>query len=164
MAASRKQGVIGLLGPGDFLGEGGLAGQSSHTSSATAILPSAIIAVGTHDMRHLLRADPAMSDRFIAHMLARNIRSESALVDHLFNACEQRLARTLLQLAASGTLGPPDHVMLHITQETLGAMVGTTRSRVNLILNRFRKRGFVEYAGPRHLKINRALLAMIVDD
>jgi len=99
--------VIGLSGGGDFLGEEGLAGQTAHTSSAIAILPSAIIAVGTHDMRRLLRTDPTMSDRFIAHMLARHIRSESDLLDHLLNACEQRLARALLRLAAPGTLGPP---------------------------------------------------------
>jgi CRP/FNR family transcriptional regulator, cyclic AMP receptor protein len=102
-----KEAVVALLGPGDFLGEGGLAGQPSRTSSATAITPSAVVAIPKHQMLHILHAQHAMSDRFIAHILARNIRIEEELIDHLFNSSEKRLARTLLLLARHGTATAP---------------------------------------------------------
>jgi CRP/FNR family cyclic AMP-dependent transcriptional regulator len=158
-----KEGVMAILGSGDFLGEGCLAGQPSHTASATAMTPSSIIGIGKHEMLRLLRVQHAMSDRFIAHMLARNIRTESDLVDHLFNSSEKRLARTLLLLAGYDKPSAPDHVMLTISQETLATMVGTTRSRINLFLKHFKTRGFIEYEG-RALKIDRSLLTMVLDE
>jgi CRP/FNR family cyclic AMP-dependent transcriptional regulator len=145
MSITGKEGVTALLGVGDFLGEGGLAGQPSYTSTATALAASTIIAVGTHPMRRLLHEQPAMADRFIAHLLVRNIRSEANLVDHLFNVGEKRLARTLVLLAKYCTARAPDQVPLRISQETLGAMVGTTRSRINLFLQKFKKHGYVTY-------------------
>jgi CRP-like cAMP-binding protein len=164
MSATGKDGVVATLGVGDFLGEGSLAGQPYHTHSATAITTSTIVAVGKSDMLQLLRQEPAMSDRFIAHLLARNIRSESDLVDHLFNGCQLRLARTLLLLAGYGNASPSKEVTLTITQDTLAAMVGTTRPRINRFLGHFKQRGFVEYVGPSVIKINPSLVAMVVDD
>ncbi len=162
-----KEAVVAVLGPGDFLGEGGLAGQPSHLSSATAITPSAIVAIGKHTMLGLLHKQHAMSDRFIAHMLARNIRFEEDLIDHLFNSSEKRLARTLLLLGGYGKPSKPstpDRLALKISQETLAEMVGTTRSRVNFFLNKFRKLGFIEYDGQRPLTINRSLLSVVLHD
>jgi CRP/FNR family transcriptional regulator, cyclic AMP receptor protein len=153
-----------VLGPGDFLGEGGLAGQPSHLSSATAITPSAIVAIGKHTMLGLLHQQHAMSDRFIAHMLARNIRCEEDLIDHLFNSSEKRLARTLLLLGGYGKPSTPDRLALKISQETLAEMIGTTRSRVNFFLNKFRKLGFIEYDGRLPLKINSSLLSVVLHD
>jgi CRP-like cAMP-binding protein len=164
MSATGKEGVVAILGAGDFLGEGCLAGHRSYTRSATAIAPSTILAVGKHHMLGLLHQQHAMSDRFIAHMLVRNIRSEADLVDRLFNSSEKRLARTLLLLAGYGSSSAPDHVLLRISQETLAAMVGTTRSRINIFLQRFKKRGFVEYAKPGALTIHPSLLTMLLDE
>jgi len=159
-----KEAVVALLGPGDFLGEGGLAGQPSHPNSATAITPSAVAAIPTHHMRRLLHAEHAMSDRFIAHVLARNIRIEEELIDHLFNSSEKRLARTLLLLARHGTPSAPNRVVLRISQGTLAEMIGTTRSRVNFFLNKFRKLGFIEYDGRLPLKINPSLLTTLLHE
>ena len=141
-----KEGVVALLGAGDFLGEDCLAGQPSYRASAAAITPSMIVGVDKRHMLRLLREQHAMSDRFIAHLLVRNMRSEEHLADHLFNSGQQRLARTLLLLAGYGKPSPPDHVLLlRISQETLAAIVGTTRSRINIFLRQFKKRGFIEY-------------------
>jgi CRP/FNR family cyclic AMP-dependent transcriptional regulator len=159
-----KVGVVAVLGAGNFLGEGSLAGQPLYPHSATAITASAILAVGKRDMLRLLHHEHRMSDRFIAQMLVRNLRSESDLVDHLVNSCERRLARTLLLLAGYGKGTLPDAVLLTLSQETLGAMVGTTRSRINLLLHKFKKRGFIEYAGPCILKIHSSLLTMVLDE
>jgi CRP/FNR family cyclic AMP-dependent transcriptional regulator len=162
-----KEAVVAVLGPGDFLGEGGLAGQPSHLGSATAITPSAILAIGKQQMLGLLHKQHAMSDRFIAHMLARNIRIEEDLLDHLFNSSERRLARTLLLLVGYGKPrkpSTPDRLALKISQETLAEMIGTTRSRVNFFLNKFRKLGFIEYDGQLPLKINRSLLSVVLHD
>jgi CRP/FNR family cyclic AMP-dependent transcriptional regulator len=159
-----KEAVVALLGPGDFLGEDGLAGQPSHRNTATAITPSAVVAIPTPDMRRLLHAQQALSDRFIAHLLARNIRREAELIDHLFNSIEKRLARTLVRLAGHGTPNAPDRVVLRISQETLAEMIGTTRSRVNFFLNRFRRLGFIEYDGRLPLKVNRSLLTTMLHE
>lgn len=142
-SATGKEGIVAVLGAGDFLGEGCLAGQPCFTGSATALKSSTVIAVGKHHMLRLLHQQHAMSDRFIARMLVRNLRSEADLVDHLFNSCERRLARTLLLLAGYDKPNPPNPI-LNISQETLGAMVGTTRSRINVLLNAFKARGFID--------------------
>jgi CRP/FNR family cyclic AMP-dependent transcriptional regulator len=124
--------------------------------------PSAVIGLGKDEMLRLLRVQHALSDRFIAHMLARNIRSESDLIDHLFNSSEKRLARTLLMLAGYDKPSAPDHVVLTISQETLATMVGTTRSRVNFFLKTFKRRGFIEFDG-RALTIHRSLLTRVLE-
>ena len=159
-----KEAVVALLGPGDFLGEAGLAGQPSHRNSATAITPSAVVAIAKHQMLRLLHAQHALSDRFIAHILARNIRIEAELIDHLFHSSEKRLARTLVLLARHGRPSAPDCVVLQITQGTLAEMIGTTRSRVNFFLNKFRKRGFIEYDGRPPIKINPSLLTTMLHE
>jgi CRP/FNR family cyclic AMP-dependent transcriptional regulator len=159
-----KEAVVALLGPGDFLGEGGLAGQPWQTSSATAITPSAVVAIAKHQMLRILHAQRAMSDRFIAHILARNIRIEEELIDHLFNSSEKRLARTLLLLARQRTPSAPDRIVLRVSQGTLAEMIGTTRSRVNFFLNKFRKLGLIEYDGQCPLKINPSLLTTMLHE
>jgi CRP/FNR family cyclic AMP-dependent transcriptional regulator len=159
-----KEAVVALLGSGDFLGEGGLAGQPSQLNSATAITPSAVVAIAKHHMLRILHAHHAMSDRFIAHMLARNIRSEEELIDHLLNSSEKRLARTLLLLARHGTPSAPNCIVLKISQGTLAEMIGTTRSRVNFFLNKFRKLGLIEYAGQLPLTVNPARLTRLLHE
>jgi CRP/FNR family cyclic AMP-dependent transcriptional regulator len=126
-----KEAVVAVLGPGDFLGEAGLAGVPSHGYSATALVPSAILMIGKAQMLRLLHEHHALSDRFIAHMLARNIRIEEELVDHVFSSSEKRLARTLLRLAREGTEDTPACLLPKMSQGTLAEMVGTTRSRIN---------------------------------
>jgi CRP-like cAMP-binding protein len=164
LSPAGKEAVVALLGPGDFLGEDGLTGQPSRRNTATAITPTAVVAIPTHDMRRLLHAQQALSDRFIAHVLTRNIRIEAELIDHLFNSSEKRLARTLVRLARHGRPSAPDRVVLRISQETLAEMIGTTRSRVNFFLNKFRKLGFIEYDGRLPLKINPSLLTTMLHE
>jgi CRP-like cAMP-binding protein len=157
-----REAVVAMLGPGDFFGEGCLAGQSVRMSSATAVTGSAILAMKKPVMERLLRQEPAFSDRFITHMLGRNIRIEEDLIDQLFNSSEKRLARALLLLARYGKQDKPQRIVPKISQETLASMVGTTRSRVNFFLNKFRKLGFIEYNG--ELKINSSLLTVVLHD
>jgi CRP/FNR family transcriptional regulator, cyclic AMP receptor protein len=157
-----KEAVVGVLGRGDFFGEGALAGQPVRLATATAMTASRILAVPKRQMIRLLHHQHALSDRFIAHMLARNTRLEEDLVDQLFNASEKRLARTLLLLARYGKPDGPRHVLPRISQEVLAEMIGTTRSRVNLFMNKFRKLGFIEYNGG--LKVHRALLSVVLHD
>ena len=159
-----REAVVAMLGPGDFFGEGCLAGQRFRMGSATAITASTILLVGKEKMVGLLHKQHAMSDRFISHMLARNIRIEEDLIDQLFNSSEQRLARTLLLLARYGKQDKPVRVVPKISQETLAKMVGTTRSRVNFFLNKFKKLGFIEYDGELPLKINSSLLSVVLHD
>ena len=140
-----KEAVVAMLGPGDFFGEGCLAGQPVRMGSATAITPSAILRVEKAQMVRLLQRQHEMSDRFIAHMLTRNIRIEEDLIDQLFNSSEKRLARTLLLLARYGKEDKPIRTVPRVSQETLAEIVGTTRSRVNFFLNKFKKLGFIEY-------------------
>jgi CRP-like cAMP-binding protein len=164
LSKTGKEAVVAMLGPGDFFGEGCLAGQPFRMGSATAITPSTILLVGKEKMVGLLHKQHSMSDRFISHMLARNIRIEEDLIDQLFNSSEKRLARTLLLLARYGKQDKPARVVPRISQETLAEMVGTTRSRVNFFLNKFKKLGFIEYDGELPLKINSSLLSVVLHD
>ena len=164
LSKTGKEAVVAMLGPGDFFGEGCLAGQASRMGSATAITPSSVLLVRKSKMVQLLHKQHAMSDRFISHMLARNIRIEEDLVDQLFNSSEKRLARTLLLLARYGKQDKPARVVPKISQATLAEMVGTTRSRVNFFLNKFKKLGFIEYDGELPLKINSSLLSVVLHD
>jgi CRP-like cAMP-binding protein len=164
LSKTGREAVVAMLGPGDFFGEGCLAGQRVRMGSATAITPSAILLVGKEKMVRLLHQQHAMSDRFISHMLSRNSRIEEDLIDQLFNSSEKRLARTLLLLARYGKQDKPARVVPRISQETLAEMVGTTRSRVNFFLNKFKRLGFIEYNGNIPLKINSSLLSVVLHD
>ena len=161
LSKTGKEAVVAMLGPGDFFGEGCLAGQPFRIGSATAITPSVILLVNKAKMIRLLHKQHAMSDRFISHMLSRNIRIEADLVDHLFNSSEKRLARTLLLLARYGE-NNPSRTLPKISQETLAEMIGATRSRVNFFMNKFRKLGLIEYNGG--LKVNHSLLSIVLHD
>ena len=162
VSTAGKEAVVAILGPGDFLGEGCLAGQPRRMATATAIGPTTVQRIGKDEMTRTLHTQPALSDRFIGHMLARNIRIEEDLVDQLFNSSEKRLARTLLLLARYGDTATPQRLLPRLSQETLAEIVGTTRSRVNFFLNKFRKLGFIEYNGG--LTINGALLSVVLHD
>ena len=140
-----KEAVVAMLGPGDFFGEQALAGHPVRLTTATALTATTVMIVQKREMLRLLHEQRAVSDRFITYMLARNIRIEADLVDHLFNSSEKRLARTLLLLARYGKPDQTHFVLPRISQETLAEMVGTTRSRVNFFMNKFKKLGFVEY-------------------
>jgi CRP-like cAMP-binding protein len=164
LSQTGREAVVAMLGPGDFFGEGCLAGQPFRMGTATAITPSTILLVGKKAMVGLLHRQHAMSDRFISHLLARNIRVEEDLVDQLFNSSEKRLARTLLLLARYGKQNKPVRVVPRISQTTLAEMVGTTRSRVNFFLNKFKRLGFIEYDGALPLKINNSLLSVVLHD
>ena len=142
-----KEAVVAVLGPGDFFGEGCLAGQPLRMGTATAITPTTALVIEKKEMIRVLHAEHEFSDRFITYMLARNIRIEEDLVDQLFNSSEKRLARTLLLLARYGQEDKPQKVLPKISQEMLAEMVGTTRSRVNFFMNKFRKLGFIKYNG-----------------
>jgi CRP-like cAMP-binding protein len=164
LSKNGREAVVAMLGPGDFFGEGCLAGQPVRMGHASAITPSTILLIGKAKMVGLLHKQRAMSDRFITHMLARNIRIEEDLIDQLFNSSEKRLARTLLLLARYGKQHRPARVVAKISQETLAKMIGTTRSRVNFFLNKFKKLGFIEYDGDLPLKINSSLLSVVLHD
>jgi CRP/FNR family transcriptional regulator, cyclic AMP receptor protein len=164
LSKTGREAVVAMLGPGDFFGEGCLAGQRVRMGSATALAATAILRVGRLQMVKLLHKQHDLSDRFIAHMLARNIRIEEDLIDQLFNSAEKRLARTLLLLARYGKQDHPITVVPRISQETLAEMIGTTRSRVNFFLNKFKKLGFIEYDGELPLKINSSLLSVVLHD
>jgi CRP/FNR family cyclic AMP-dependent transcriptional regulator len=164
LSKTGREAVVAMLGPGDFFGEGCLAGQPVRMGSATAITPSVILLVGKEKMVRLLHKQHGMSDRFISHMLSRNIRIEEDLIDQLFNSSEKRLARTLLLLARYGKQDKPARVVPKISQETLAEMIGTTRSRVNFFLNKFKRLGFIEYNGDIPLKINSSLLSVVLHD
>jgi CRP-like cAMP-binding protein len=162
LSNSGKEAIVAVLGPGDFLGESALAGHPIRLETATATTASTLLIVPKRQMIRLLHSQRAFSDRFIAHMLLRNARLEADLVDHLFNSSEKRLARTLLLLARYGKENQPQRLLPRISQETLAEMVGTTRSRVNFFMNKFKKLGFIEYDGG--LKINPSLLTVVVHD
>jgi CRP/FNR family cyclic AMP-dependent transcriptional regulator len=157
-----KEAVIAILGPGDFFGEGCLAGQPVCMGTATAILPTSILFIEKSEMMRVLHAEHELSDIFISHMLTRNIRIEEDLVDQLFNSSEKRLARALLLLARYGKEDQPHGVLPKISQETLAEMIGTTRSRVNFFMNKFRKMGFIKYNGT--LQINTSLLSIVLHE
>jgi CRP/FNR family cyclic AMP-dependent transcriptional regulator len=162
LSKTGREAVVAMLGPGDFFGEGCLAGQRIRMGSATALVPSAILRVGKDQMARLLHKQHAMSDRFIAHILARNIRIEEDLIDQLFNSSEKRLARTLLLLARYGKHDQPVGAVPPISQETLAEMVGTTRSRVNFFMRKFQRLGFIDYTDG--LKVNNSLLTVVLHD
>jgi CRP/FNR family cyclic AMP-dependent transcriptional regulator len=158
-----KEAIVATLGPGDFLGEGSLAGHPVRLETATATMVTSVLLLPRRQMIRLLHSEPAFSDRFIEHMVIRNARLEADLVDQLFNSGEKRLARTLLLLARYGNGDKPQRVLPAVSQEALAEMIGTTRSRVNFFLNRFRKRGFIEYDGAG-LTINPSLLSVVVHE
>jgi CRP/FNR family transcriptional regulator, cyclic AMP receptor protein len=164
LSKSGKEAVVAMLGPGDFFGEGCLAGQTIRMGTATAITPSSILLLSKAKMVKLLHTQPAMAERFLTHMLTRNIRIEEDLIDQLFNSSEKRLARTLLLLARYGRQNKPIRSVPQISQETLAEMIGTTRSRVNFFLNKFKRLGFIEYEGEQPIKINNSLLSVVLHD
>jgi len=157
-----KEAVVAVLGPGDFFGEGCLAAQPIRMGTATSIAPTTALVIEKSEMIRVLHYEHEFSDRFISFMLARNIRIEEDLVDQLFNSSEKRLARTLLLLARYGKEDKPQRVLPKVSQEMLAEMVGTTRSRVNFFMNKFRKLGFIKYNGG--LQINTSLLSVVLHD
>ncbi|MGC1906125.1 MAG: Crp/Fnr family transcriptional regulator [Candidatus Acidiferrum sp.] len=159
---SGKEAVVAIFGSGDFFGEGGMAGQKLRMATATAVVPTAILIIEKDEMARVLHTEHALSDRFISHILARNIRVEADLVDQLFNSTEKRLARTLLLLARYGEEGQSEKILQKVSQETLAEMIGTTRSRVNMFMTKFRKLGLIEYNG--RIKINKSLLTVVLHE
>ena len=157
-----REAIVAMLAPGDFFGEGCLAGQPFRMGTATALVPTTVLRIQKRAMMRSLHEQSALSDRFIAHMLVRNLRIEEDLVDQLFNLSEKRLARVLLLLARYGDEGAPGRVLPRVSQETLADMVGTTRSRVNAFMNKFRKLGFIKGNGT--LTVDRALLSVVLHD
>jgi len=145
--ATGKEAVVAVLGPGDFFGEGCLAGQSIRIGTATAIAASTVLVIEKKEMNRVLHQEHELSDRFISYILSRNIRVEEDLVDQLFNSTEKRLARTLLMLARYGKEDQPQKVLAKVSQQTLAEMIGTTRSRVNLFMNKFKRLGFIDTNG-----------------
>jgi len=157
-----KEAVVAVLEAAHFFGEGCLAGQAQWMASATAMTASTIVVVDRQEMVRQLHARPAFADRFLTHMLTRNIRIEEDLIDQLFNSSEKRLARTLLLLARYGEPEASHRTLPRVSQETLAEMVGTTRPRVNFFMNKFRKLGFIEYNGG--LKVYNSLLSVVLRD
>ena len=158
-----KEAVVAVLGAGDFFGEGCLAGQPLRIGTATAVTPTTVMSIEKNEMSRVLHSEHAFSDRFIAHMLSRNIRVEEDLVDQLFNSSEKRLARALLLLARYGKEDKPEKVVPKISQELLAEMVGTTRSRVNFFMNKFRALGLISYSSGS-LQINKSLLSVVLHE
>src|SRR3984885_1023774 len=157
-----KEAVIGILGPGDFFGENCMSGLPFRMSTATAIMGTSVLAIEKSEMIRALRAEHAFSDRFISYMLSRNLRVEEDLIDQLFNSTEKRPARTLLLLASYGKQGQPQKTLPKISQEVLAGMIGTTRPRVNIFMNKFRKLGFIEYKNT--IRINNSLLNVVLHE
>jgi CRP/FNR family cyclic AMP-dependent transcriptional regulator len=159
-----KEAVVAILGPGDFFGEGCLAGQRVCMTTATTITSVQVLVLAKDKMIRALHDEHEFSDCFIAFMLARNLRIEEDLVDQLFNSSEKRLARTLLLLARYGAPGTPEAVLPRVSQETLSEMIGTTRSRVNFFMNKFRRLGFIQYSNNNQIYINHSLLSVVLHD
>jgi CRP/FNR family cyclic AMP-dependent transcriptional regulator len=158
-----KEAVVAILGPGDFVGEGCLAGQRARIATATAIGVTTVLTIQKDAMILVMHTEPKFANRFMSYMLARNIRIEEDLIDQLFNSSEKRLARTLLLLAHYGkNNAEPEKVITKISQQTLAEMIGTTRSRVNFFMNRFRKLGFIQYNG--EIRVNSSLLTVLLRD
>jgi CRP-like cAMP-binding protein len=160
--AAGKEAIIAILGPGDFFGEGCLAGQPLRIGNATALTPSTVLVIDKKEMQKVLHEQHELSDLFINFVLTRNIRIEEDLVDQLFNSTEKRLARTLLLLARYGKQEQPQRVLPKVSQETLAEMIGTTRTRVNLFMNKFKKLGFIKYNGG--IQIDASLLSVVLHD
>ena len=159
---SGKEAVVAMFGPTDFFGEGCMAGQTVRMGTTFAVTPTTVLVIQKKELLRALHAENKLSDHFIAYMLARNIRVEEDLIDQLFNSSEKRLARTLLLLARYGKQEQPDRVLPKVSQDTLASMVGTTRSRVNFFMNKFRKLGFIEYNGK--IKVNKSLLTVVLHE
>jgi CRP/FNR family transcriptional regulator, cyclic AMP receptor protein len=157
-----KEAVVAILGPGDFLGEGGLASQTVRISTATAITPTTLLVIKKNEMVRALHAKHEFSDRFISFMLSRNMRTEEALIDQLFNSSEKRLARALLLLTQYGRWDEPLKLLPTVSQEMLAEMIGTTRTRVSFFMTKFRKLGFIGYEGGLH--INPTLLSVFLHE
>jgi CRP/FNR family transcriptional regulator, cyclic AMP receptor protein len=158
-----KEAVVAILGPGDFFGEACLGGQSLCMATATTISPTTVLVIEKNEMIRVLHKEHDFSDRFIAYMLARNIRVEEDLIDQLFNSSEKRLARTLLLLARYGAPGDPRKSLPKVSQETLAEMIGTTRSRVNFFMKKFRNMGFIHYTN-RKIHVDKSLLSVVLHD
>jgi CRP-like cAMP-binding protein len=157
-----KEAVVALFGPGDFLGEGSMTTQTTRTGTATAVVPTTVLIIAKDEMRRVLHEESELSDRFIRCMVARSTRAEADLIDQFFNSTEKRLARTLLLLARYGADDQPERVLHKVSQETLAEMIGTTRSRVSLFMNKFRKLGFIEYDS--EIKVNKSLLNVVLHE
>jgi len=162
LSKSGREAVVAMLGAGEFFGEGCLAGQPVRMGTARSVTASTILLVDKNRMVRLLHSQRGLSDRFIAHMLARNIRIEEDLIDQLFNSSEKRLARALLLLARYGKHDRPVRAVPKVSQETLAEMVGTTRSRVNFFMKKFERLGFITYKNG--LKVNNSLLTVVLHD
>ena len=162
LSRTGKEAVVAMLGPGDFFGEGALTGQSIRIGTATATMATTALVIDKAVMLQLLHDEPTFSERFMSYILTRNLRIEADLIDQLFNSSEKRLARVLLLLARYGDQGGPERRIPEISQETLAEMVGTTRSRVNFFMNKFRDLGFIEYNGD--IKVNSSLLSVVLHD
>jgi CRP-like cAMP-binding protein len=158
-----REAIVAMLGPGDFFGEGGLAGQSVRRTTATALTPTTALVIGKAEMIRVLRAEHALSDRFIAYMLSRNIRIEEDLLDQLFDSAEKGLARALLLRARYGTKDKPDRILPNISPAALAKMVGTTPERLSGILEKFTRLGFIE-EGPAGMAISTSLLSVVLHD
>jgi CRP/FNR family transcriptional regulator, cyclic AMP receptor protein len=161
LSRTGKEAVVAVLGQGDFFGEGCLAAQPRRIATASAMSATTVLVVEKPQMLEMLHTQPALAERFLAHMLARNIRVEEDLVDQLFNSSEKRLARVLLLLARYGKPDQPLRIP-KMSQETLAEIIGTTRSRVNFFMNKFRDLGFIEYNG--EIKVNSSLLTVVLHD
>jgi CRP/FNR family cyclic AMP-dependent transcriptional regulator len=162
LSAGGKEAIVAILGPGAFFGEGCLAGQPVRMGNATSMTPSTVLVIDKNEMAKVLHTQHELSDLFINFVLTRNIRIEEDLVDQLFNSTEKRLARTLLLLARYGKQEQPHRVLPKVSQETLAEMIGTTRTRVNLFMNKFKKLGFIRYNGG--IEINTSLLSVVLHD
>jgi CRP/FNR family cyclic AMP-dependent transcriptional regulator len=161
---SGKEAVVAMFGPSDFFGEGCLAGQPLRMGTATAITPTTLLAIDKNELLRMLHTRHELSNYFVEYMLSHNNRVEEDLIDQLFNSSEKRLARTLLVLGRYGKVQhQPDSELPNVTQETLSEIIGTTRSRVNFFMNKFRKLGFIEYRH-RRIKINKSLLTFVLDE
>jgi CRP/FNR family cyclic AMP-dependent transcriptional regulator len=159
---SGKEAVVAMFGPRDFFGEGCMAGQTIRMGTAKAVTPTTLLVIEKGELLRALHAEHGLSDHFIVYMLAHNIRVEEDLIDQLFNSSEKRLARSLLLLARYGKQDHPDAILPKVSQETLAEMIGTTRSRVNFFMNKFRNLGFIEYNGK--IKVNKSLLTVFLHE
>jgi CRP/FNR family transcriptional regulator, cyclic AMP receptor protein len=159
---SGKEAVVAMFGPTDFFGEGCMAGQSIRMGTTSAVTPTTVLMIQKEELLRVLHSEHELSDHFITYMLAHNIRVEEDLIDQLFNSSEKRLARALLLLARYGEQDQPERVLAKVSQETLASMVGTTRSRINFFMNKFRKLGFIEYNGT--IKVNKSLLTVVLHE
>jgi len=159
---SGKEAVVAMFGPSDFFGEGCMAGQSVRMGTTSAATPTTLLVIQKEELLRVLHTEHELSDHFIRYMLSHNIRVEEDLIDQLFNSSEKRLARALLLLARYGKQEQPDRILPKVSQETLASMVGTTRSRVNFFMNKFRRLGFIEYNGK--IKVNKSLLSVVLHE